>query len=263
LAAYGLNALLAQESPRQVAVWGFCALTVVLGGIAWLSMAGMPAGDLPLEATWQRWALLAAVLMVWLISGFLTGLGWERAVPLRGGALGLTIFLGMVLLAQIWPGKPRDRMTLWYPGPQPARLDLLTRTLGDAAEYANGRRDALQVRLDVDSPALVWALKDFSLTLASDSDVAAMALSPAVITPEQAASPDTQMVYRGQAFAWQVLPAWSGTLPPNATRWFIFGEMPAQVDHVTLWLRGDLFPGGVAVPVSQQPPADAAEPLTP
>ncbi len=266
LAALGLEAAFSLSAWRRAGMWLFAALTLVLASSAWLTLAGMPAGEFSEASVWQRWLLFGALLSVWLISGLLTALGWERAFTLQGGALGLTLALGLVMLSQVWSGAvaARTPASLWFPAPLPARLDLLTDTLGDAAEFFSGRRDALTVRLDVDSPALRWALRRFDVLPPDTADPAASSLPAAVIAPEGAPAPNAQALYRGQDFVWQARPAWETALPPAAVRWFVLREAPQQAERVVLWLRGDLFPGGSAIPAaagSAAPPSE--DPLIP
>ncbi len=260
LGAYALSAALDVPAWRDAFTWGYAALLVVLGTMCWLVLAGLPADAAGLADTWRQWSIVGGALVVSLLSGILIAKGWQPASTQLGGTLGVAVLLGLVILSQAWgmtQVRPLSAAELWYPSPTPARLDLLIRTLGDAAEFHAGRRDTLSVRLEVDSPALAWALRDFGVSTEQDT------LPLAVITTEDAPAPNAQARYLGQTFAWQTSPAWQGALPPAAMRWFIFREAPVNTGHVILWLRGDLFPGSSVLPDAPGQPPESVEPLTP
>lgn len=260
LGAYALNTALEVPAWRDAFTWGYAALLMVLGTMCWLVLAGLPADATGLADTWRQWSIVGGALMVGVLSGVLIAKGWQPASAQLGGILGGTVLLGLVMVSQGWgitQVRPLSAAELWYPSPAPARLGLLTRTLGDAAEFHAGRRDTLSVRLDVDSPALAWALRDFELSTEQGT------LPLAVITTEDAPAPNAQVRYLGQSFAWRTSPAWHGALPPAAMRWFIFREAPVNTAHIILWLRGDLFPGGSVLPDAPAQPSESTEQLTP
>ncbi|GAB4527522.1 MAG: hypothetical protein Fur0018_13200 [Anaerolineales bacterium] len=258
LGAHALHIALYTFDRQDAFTWGYAALILVLGSMSWLVLAGMPADAASLADTWQQWSIVGGALVVIVLSGVLIIMGWRPAASLQGGALGLTLFLGLVMFSQTW-GVAQIRSNaaaeLWYPSPAPANLSQLTHTLADAAEFYSGRRDGLRVRVDVDSPALRWALRAFP--------PADHSLPLAVITTADAPPPNADARYLGQDFTLQSSPAWTGGLPPAAVRWFVFREAPLTTERVTLWLRGDLFPGGSMLMETANPAGASDEPLTP
>ena len=261
LAALGLSRALSLPVRDKVSAGLFALLLVVLTTLIWLTLAEMPAGEPSLAETWSRWALVAGALLIALVGGVLA-LGWERNAALWGGAAGTTLALGLVMLSQAWGmavARPNNPAELWYPSPAPVRTDLLLDTLGDAAEWHAGRRDALSIRLDVESPALQWALRRFDLVLPAEADVLAETVPLAVIAPEGAPAPAGDVLYRGQDFLWSRDVGWEGALPPAAVRWFVFREAPLQNERLVVWLRGDLFPGGSVLPPASEPPVSSSE----
>ncbi len=266
LAALGLSRALSLPAWEKTSAWLFALFVVVVLALVWLTLAGIPGGEPSLRETWSRWALLAGALLALLVSGIFLTLGWERNAGLWGGAMGATLALGLVMLSQTWGlmAHPDNPAELWYPSPSPVNTGLLLDTLGDAAEWHAGRRDALSIRLDVASPALQWALRDFDLILPAEADALTGTLPLAVIAPEDAPAPNGEVLYRGQRFLWAEDVGWEGALPPGGVRWFVFREAPLRDERLIVWLRGDLFPGGsVLPPASENSLPSTGEQLTP
>ncbi len=262
LGARALGAAFELPAWDKVGMWLFASSILVVFSLAWLTLAGMPAGEPALTDTWGRWAVVLGSLAVLLISGVLLGWGWDAATALQGGAVGTTLALGMLMLAQTWGlafVRPNAPAELWYPTPAPERADLLLRTLGDAAEFHAGHRRALALRLETDSPSLQWALRDFALGQPGQTDALAENAPLAAIAPAGASSPNPDVLYRGQDFRWRQGVQWEGALPPAAVRWFVFREAPVQTETLVLWLRGDLFPGGSILPPASADTSPASQ----
>jgi hypothetical protein len=133
---------------------------------------------------------------------------------------------------------------LWSIPPEAGQLDLLVNTLQDFSSRQTGQRDMLDVLFTVDSPSIRWALRNFSGARYS-SDLNSAAAPAVMITSLDQESPSLLESYRGQDLVGWIEPGWQGNLPPNLISWLAFRLAPTQPGHIILWVRSDLFPGGI------------------
>ena len=94
---------------------------------------------------------------------------------------------------------------------------------------------------------MVWQLRDLP-NLRFDSTLPMGNMPDIIITRAEEQAPALTASYRGQDFVWWTRPGWTGILPTNIIAWLTFREAPLLREHVILWVRADLFPGGTAEP---------------
>jgi hypothetical protein len=124
---------------------------------------------------------------------------------------------------------------------------LLLATLHDLSSWNTGLTQAIEIQTNLDSPALLWALRGFkNLTVnqgAFQGNLEGTSLSPVLITSQLESAPALSGSYRGQDFVWWVYPGWNDTLPSNLAAWVASREAPLTTEKIILWARSDLFPG--------------------
>ncbi len=273
LAGFSIARLL-QPAPRPEAaapsLWVSQALLLfVLFALFFLNLAGLTLAPAGTQTYTLRLGVMIGVLALGLLTTVLVGLGWSWEAALRGLVTGLALGLGAATLSAAWGAAqlhPAEQLSnlyarqeLWSPGPESASPDLLLETVQDLAEWETGWHTDIDILLAVDSPSLRWALREFPQVSQAPSGSAprAAAGSPAVIvTTELAEEPSLEAAYRGQDFAWRLIPTWTGALPDDLFRWWAFRQAPARIERFILWARADLFPGeesGAGRPGSFEP----------
>jgi hypothetical protein len=233
-------------------------LIFILFALFWLNLAGLTGTPSGTQAYTLRLGVMFGVIALAVLTTALVGLGWSWDAAVRGLVWGLGISLGAATLSAAWgaahltPARilsnQNIRQELWSPGPEVAHADLLVETVKELAEWDEGWSTEVQIALAVDSPALAWAFREFpdvNRVGSAQASLPASAGAPGVvITGEEAAAPSLTAAYRGQDFAWRILPTWTGALPDDLFRWWAFRQAPARIERVILWARSDLFPGG-------------------
>lgn len=240
----------------------------MLFALFWLNLAGLTNAPAATQTYTLRLGVMLGVVALGLLTTTLVGLGWSWEAALRGLVTGLALGLGAATLSAAWGAAqlhPQEQLSnlyarqeLWSPGPETVSPDLLLETVQDLARWETGWHTDIDILLTVDSPSLRWVLRDFpQVTLAPAGGESGASPRPAsgspavIITRELADEPSLEAAYRGQDFAWRLLPTWTGALPDDLFRWWAFREAPARIERFILWARADLFPGaerGVITP---------------
>lgn len=242
------------ESWIVAAVQG--ALIFVLMLVGWLNLAAIVnSGDM------RRWLLEPLLLLVGVIATVLIGLGWSREDVNRGLVWGLLFGLGLFVVGEMLAViQPRTGQVyeLWQVESAPGMVQNLETTVGDLSEWATGRRDSLEIQVVGQEASFRWSLRTFMNASFSDSGVAS-GLPGAVITEQQAEQPQLAGEYRGQRFEWEFSPAFENVLPPDWLRWLVYRQAPLSARQISLWARGDIFPGGVLFSDTTEEPISADE----
>jgi hypothetical protein len=259
LAALGLWNLLAGWSEFPLASLGQATLVFILLALVWLNLAGLTYAERGVPAYTLRLGLLGGVLLLGGLTTALVSLGWNWDVARRGLLWGVLAALGLYVVANtgraalFHPVDRPDIQELWAPAPAIEDADLLLKTLGDLSDWHTGRRDMIDVTVEVDSQALPWLLRDMPNTQfvhANGSPVGGASLNvggqPAVVITHQAEEvPSLAAAYRGQDFNWWVR---AGLERRVASGFHPLAGVPpgaCEGGGLILWGRGDLFPGGV------------------
>jgi hypothetical protein len=226
-------------------ILGLAVLVFLFLLYAGLNLAAIARTPLDPQAVRLRWQLIGGALGLVGVSTILIALGWSGLVARLGLVWGGTLILGLFTLASTWWVLDRNgnrAQELWYDQPSTVHEGILMETIRDLSEWSTGRRDGVEIVVDVDLPSVYWVLRNFP-NLSDGSRLDGIYFPPLVIT-EQFAEPRLDENYRGTDFLWQELPAWPGSLPENFLRWLFFRESPTDQDKIILWARNDLFPDG-------------------
>mgnify|MGYP001139568402 CR=1 FL=1 len=118
------------------------------------------------------------------------------------------------------------------------QAELLSQTADDISEWATGQAHDLPVTVyGVDSPALLWALRNHKVEVVQALDPASA--PPLVVTPPQGTL-QLASAYRGQDFNWRQTPVWD-VFSSFQLQWLTLRDLPAQPEVILLWARNDLF----------------------
>jgi hypothetical protein len=224
------------------------ALVVVLLALFWLNLAALTTGLNGGAAATMRVGILTGILGLIVVTTFLFSMGWSWEAARQGlawgGSFALTLYLVFVLwrATQLAPNQPQE---LWKSPPGTGQTALMMQTLHDLSEWNTGLKNQIEVVSTVDSPSLAWLLRNFPKASFS-AGLPQSQTPPILITGENESSPALTAGYRGQDFVWWVRPGWAGAIPPDTLNWFAFRTAPLQEEHVILWAREDLFPGGAS-----------------
>ncbi|MCS7011837.1 MAG: hypothetical protein N2049_08450 [Anaerolineales bacterium] len=221
------------------AAWG---LVFVLGVIFWLAQARLTTVDFANPAFRWQWVILILVPLIGATAVILLGYGWLMEEAFLGGMWGLLTILVLYTIgvttgaAQI--REPRT-FELWYPEPRVGRLEVLLKVANELSVMNRGARAALPVTIvGVDSPALRWLFRDWSLKQTDVLDP--MAMPELLITPagSELALPTA---YRGALFVWREMGNWYQLSLQLWFKWFVYRQLPVQQQDVVLWVRADLM----------------------
>ena len=265
LAAFEIARQLHVESGERLPAIGQGVLIFILLALFWLNLAGLSQAGGDLQVYRLRWAVILGTLALGAVTTILVGLGWSAPAAQRGLSWGLGGALFFYTVSSLWGVsqlRANGEQELWTPTPAIDQAKQLVVTLGDLSEWKTGRRDAIDILAVNPTPSLEWLLHDWE-QVEYASDIKAEGLPSVILAPESASSPSLAAAYRGQDFAWQVYPNWSGALPPDWAEWLVFRKAPQKVEHIILWARADVFPGGTLVPGGESNPSSPPEDTNP
>jgi hypothetical protein len=220
---------------------GVVIFTVLLLAFAWLDFNALYLTPFPSSQGTTRLLLFFGALFLLIISVVLVGFGWSARIARVGAAWGLLIIFGLYTLGAAWGATGLRIATaaeLWDLSPRVAQADLLSLTADQTSEWATGQRDALSVTVfGVDSPALLWSLRNHAVKVVVALDPAS---SPELIVTPPQGNLNLAAAYRGQDFAWRQTLDWN-SLPTYYLRWLTYRELPSSTENIVLWVRNDLF----------------------
>jgi hypothetical protein len=217
------------------------AVVVAFVVFGWLNLASITNMDLSTEMAHTRLWLLAAVVLLIVLSMLLAGTGWSVSVARLGGVWGGVIVLTLFTIAMATGAAGlRQPLTieLWQPEPRTGRVDVLLNVVTQVSDLNRG--DAAQLPLTLlneSSPALHWLFRYWQV---QDVNVLAPDASPAlIISPSGNLSLSAK--YRGEPLVLHETGAWDQASTSDILKWFIYRQLPLQQDSVILWVRSDLM----------------------
>lgn len=232
--------------PVQGGLWetlGMLVLSLSLlffAGLNFMTIANIPLDDTSLSL---RWVAFLGSFVILVLSAVLVGLGWSVQSSLQGTAWGLLAAL-LVYTFSVGTGAAQLRthrtVQMWPSGPQTAQADVLLNQMGGLARWKVGVPGGLDVQVvSINSPALRWALRDWTLT---ESSALPADVSPAfLLTPASLPTPELEAGYRGTDLVWRRSPGWDTAIPLDWMRWFAVREINQSEEVIILWVRNDIF----------------------
>jgi len=223
-------------------VIGVVLLTALIWLFAWLDFTGLVWLPVNSREYVMRFWLLISALILLVLSLLLVAAGWSIRTARLGGVWGLTLVLGVLGLGGTLGSAGLRGLAhpeFWWPSSTPMQADLLQATVREISEFGVGNEfSAPVVIMGINSPALEWALREHSVSVAESLDISSAPYF--IVTPPQT-DPVLVSAYRGQDFTWRQNPLWSATLPNEWIRWITLREMPQTGETIILWARDDLF----------------------
>ena len=222
-------------------------LVLILCGLFWNTMIAstQSAVTVGIPTDGLRLAVLAGVLALIALTTALVSLGWSWRDGQLGLVWGLSAAFLIYLTAALWGAaqlRPNQPQELWGTIPGSGQADLLSKTIADLSNWNTGFPQMIDIISEVDTPSLRWLLRDMPNSRFVNSP--AIDERPSLLlTRSGQETPALTAAYRGQDFAWWVLPGWEGMLPPDTISWLAFRQAPTISEQIILWARSDLFPG--------------------
>lgn len=239
LAALELSRHLELVREDRLEMVGVAVFTILLLAFAWMDLNALSLTPIPSEQGSIRIFLFFGSLLLLVLSVILVGFGWSDRIARVGAAWGAAFMLGIYTLGAAWGATGlRNPMAveLWNSSPAIAQAGLLSQTVDDISEWATGQADDLPVIIfGVDSPALLWSLRDHSPRVVLALDPAS---SPELIVTPLQDNLGLASAYRGQDFNWRQTPFWDAF---PTLRWFTHHEFPVSSETLVFWVRNDLF----------------------
>jgi hypothetical protein len=241
MAAIELNRHLIIINEYRLETIGVILFTVLLVGFAWLDFVALPWTPMPSTQGTIRLILLVGSAVVFIVSIVLVGFGWSDRIARAGAAWGLAALFGVYTLGAAWGAtglRTPTGVELFQIDATIAQADLISQTADDISEWATGHADDLPVLVfGVDSPALLWALRNHNpqvVTVLDPASAPELVITPPMQNLGLAAS------YRGQDFIWRQTPVWD-SFSTYRLRWLTLRELPQQQETILLWGRDNLF----------------------
>lgn len=227
---------------------GVGALILLVFPLIWLNASGFVQGTFDSQTTLLRMAVLIGLFALLSLSFILVGFGWSWRTARTGAILGLGVVLVIYLFASITAAQytnPYRQRELWTKPPSVGDTDLILATVADISEWNTGLRDQIDITISIESPAMLWLLREFPALEDIDNSANPLGNSPSlIITQAEDNQPQLAASYRGQDFVWWVTPDWDNLTSVNFFSWLTTRTVPMSYEYVILWERGDLFPGG-------------------
>ncbi len=241
-------------NPIQGETWetlGMMAFTILILVFAGLNFTGLSLNTFAPEQVQPRLLLLGTSLILLALSIFLVAYGWSVSVAAQGSVWGgLVILLVWNLATAMAAGGLRIYQTaeMWPPG-LPARYSgYLATQLREIERWKLQPAQPLTITVSgIDSPALRWTLRDWSVTYTNAvalTENPEVLIVPAATDPageRGASSPELQANYRGQDFIWRAQAYWDEFQAADWLRWIFHHQATEGQEAFILWVRGDLF----------------------
>ena len=243
LASRQLAGLLTTEVQGRWTAIAYSIIVVVLLVFAWLNFIAYFQAARPEVSTLIR--VVTTIFPVLLLIGAAIVIRWFWSEETAGqGALwGLVAVLALWSFSAAWGNiglgaNPAGQT--WRVDALVDEVDLLKTTVNELSTWKTNVAGELELVVEgIDSPALRWALRDYSQVKYVTST--ASASSPAMLITGDKPSPELAETYRGQDFVLEINPSWQMSFD-EWLQWAAYKKVPVSKTMVVLWARADLFP---------------------
>jgi len=243
LASRQLAGLLTTEVQGRWTAIAYSIIVVVLLVFAWLNFIAYFQAARPEVSTLIR--VVTTIFPVLLLIGAAIVIRWFWSEETAGqGALwGLVAVLALWSFSAAWGNTglgANPAGQIWRVDALVDEVDLLKTTVNELSTWKTNVAGELELVVEgIDSPALRWALRDYSQVKYVTST--ASASSPAMLITGDKPSPELAETYRGQDFVLEINPSWQMSFD-EWLQWAAYKKVPVSKTMVVLWARADLFP---------------------
>src|SRR3990170_955392 len=243
LASRQLAGLLTTEVQGRWTAIAYSIIVVVLLVFAWLNFIAYFQAARPEASTLIR--VVTTIFPVLLLIGAAIVIRWFWSEETAGqGALwGLVAVLALWSFSAAWGNTglgANPAGQTWRVDALVDEVDLLKTTVNELSTWKTNVAGELELVVEwIDSPALRWALRDYSQVKYVTST--ASASSPAMLITGDKPSPELAETYRGQDFVLEINPSWQMSFD-EWLQWAAYKKVPVSKTMVVLWARADLFP---------------------
>lgn len=243
LASRQLAGLLTTEVQGRWIAIAYSIIVVVLLVFAWLNFIAYFQAARPEVSTLIR--VVTTIFPVLLLIGAAIVIRWFWSEETAGqGALwGLVAVLALWSFSAAWGNTglgANPAGQIWRVDALVDEVDLLKTTVNELSTWKTNVAGELELVVEgIDSPALRWALRDYSQIKYVTST--ASASSPAMLITGDKPSPELAETYRGQDFVLEINPSWQMSFD-EWLQWAAYKKVPVSKTMVVLWARADLFP---------------------
>lgn len=235
---------------ETVGTAAFTAAILVFAALNYSAIALTPMDQSAVQL--RMWVLLGSLGLL-IVSLAMVGLGWSISTAVQGGLWGSMLVLAIYTLSTaVASGGLRTYRTfeMWPASPYTGQVKTLVSQMDDLSRWKTGVNSALDVTIaGVDSPALLWTLRDWPVTQIPDANLSGRTPDVLIVSdqfssevvPVPELDADIQSTYRGQDLIWRIYPLWDQGLMTDWLRWSILHEFPQNDEKLILWVRNDIF----------------------
>ena len=219
----------------------FTGALLIFAALNYFAIALTPMDPTDVQLRW--WILFGSIALL-LVSLAMVAFGWSFPTAVQGGLWGSLLLLFIYTFATtIASAELRTSRTfeMWPSSPYIGQPETLISQMNDLSRWKMGTKNAMSVTVaGLDSPALMWVLRDWDVTSLPDASLGA-ARPDIVISTGKSAQSDIAKSYRGQNISWLVAPMWDQGLVADWLRWSILHDFPKGEEKIILWTRSDVF----------------------
>jgi hypothetical protein len=223
-------------------------LVVIIVLFLWQIFGRLNAGFLEMQLFWFA---LGGGIAILLLSALLAIYGWSLRIALFGYTWGfLIIFLLSMIMSTFHSINPADpfRVEMWNNGISHPDQALLIQTVEESSGWTRGNSIGLDIQVvGPISPSLEWALRNHDLV--QQVNAVSPGDQPDIVITSVDDQPELAQQYRGQDFFLKSRVMFEAFQSEDWFRWIMLRKTTVvEQQPAILWIRSNLFPGGITNP---------------
>ena len=227
---------------ETIGVMVFTAAILVFAALNYFAIAEVPLDQDTIQLRW--WIMIGSIALL-AVSVGLVAFGWSVPTAIQGSRWGALLVLAVYTFSTAMASaelRTSRTIEMWPTSPYIGQIDTLVSQMSDLSRWKSGVKNTLDVSIaGVDSPALLWILRDWSVTVLPSGDLAGSTPSLVISSEKLATTTDIQASYRGEDMNWRTTPLWEQGLFSDWLRWSITHQFPLNNEKIILWARNDVF----------------------
>jgi len=195
----------------------------------------------------QLWLAVSGAVVILILSAILIILGWSQRIAFRGYFWGLLFLFALSAFSTAWrvTGNATNEMVeMMGPSISYPQLELLHQTITDTDKQNMLSNEKVDIDImGISSDALSWELREFTNIQHVNSIPRGVSTDIVISSPDLAVS--LADAYRGQDFILGSTIDWERFNLIDWITWMVRRRVITNETKVIMWVRGDLFPGGI------------------